>query len=74
MALVKCPDCGKDVSSTAPACPGCGRPIAMKSGPFGGLEKGVTVRPDLWHDPNVGCLGAAIVLALLAFLLIKGCR
>jgi hypothetical protein len=28
MALVKCPDCGKDVSDAAPACPACGRPIA----------------------------------------------
>jgi zinc-ribbon domain len=26
MALVKCPDCGRDVSDSAPACPNCGRP------------------------------------------------
>ena len=28
MALVKCPDCGNDVSSEASACVRCGRPIA----------------------------------------------
>ena len=28
MALVKCPDCGRDVSQRAPTCPGCGAPIA----------------------------------------------
>lgn len=28
MALIKCPDCGRDVSDLAPACLGCGRPIA----------------------------------------------
>lgn len=28
MALIKCPDCGTDVSSAAPTCPKCGRPIA----------------------------------------------
>jgi hypothetical protein len=28
MALIKCPDCGSDVSTEAPACPKCGRPIA----------------------------------------------
>ena len=28
MALVKCPECGKEVSSEAPTCPHCGRPIA----------------------------------------------
>ncbi len=34
MALVKCPDCGNDVSSEAPACVKCGRPIANYP-PFG---------------------------------------
>jgi uncharacterized protein YecT (DUF1311 family) len=28
MALIKCPDCGTDVSDAAPACPKCGRPAA----------------------------------------------
>ena len=27
MALIKCPECGKDVSSIAKACPNCGAPI-----------------------------------------------
>lgn len=30
MPLVKCPDCGRDVSDIAPACPNCGRPMAAK--------------------------------------------
>ncbi|MEW6555330.1 MAG: MscL family protein [Actinomycetota bacterium] len=28
MPLTKCPDCGKDVSELAPACPTCGYPYA----------------------------------------------
>ena len=32
MALTKCPDCGNDVSTEAPACPKCGRPIAPVRG------------------------------------------
>lgn len=28
MALIKCPDCGKEISDKAPVCPNCGRPIA----------------------------------------------
>ena len=28
MALIKCDDCGRDVSDRAPACPNCGAPIA----------------------------------------------
>lgn len=27
MALITCPDCGKQVSDMAPACPNCGRPL-----------------------------------------------
>ena len=33
MSLIKCPDCAKDVSSKAPACPGCGRPLAPPAPP-----------------------------------------
>jgi hypothetical protein len=28
MALMKCDDCGRDVSDRAPACPNCGAPVA----------------------------------------------
>lgn len=28
MALIKCPDCGTEVSDRAPSCPKCGAPIA----------------------------------------------
>lgn len=31
MALIKCKECGKDVSSTAAACPSCGKPIPKQS-------------------------------------------
>lgn len=30
MALIKCPECGKDVSSGAESCPNCGHPISKK--------------------------------------------
>lgn len=29
MAMIKCPDCGKDISNVAPACIHCGRPIIV---------------------------------------------
>ncbi|SRR5258708_7794258 len=31
MPLIGCPDCGKQVSSEAPTCPGCGRPMKQAS-------------------------------------------
>jgi len=30
MTLVKCPDCGKEISDQAPACPNCGRPAVPR--------------------------------------------
>lgn len=30
MALIKCPDCSREVSSAAPTCPQCGAPIATR--------------------------------------------
>ncbi len=30
MALIKCPECGKEISEQAPQCPNCGRPIAIQ--------------------------------------------
>lgn len=30
MALIKCPECGKEVSDRAPACPNCGTLLKMK--------------------------------------------
>lgn len=51
MALIKCRDCGKDVSDTAPSCPGCGAPVAKKGG--GTIRTGC------------GCLGAALLVFIL---------
>lgn len=31
MALVTCPECGREVSDKASACPGCGNPLAVES-------------------------------------------
>ena len=49
MALIKCPDCNKEMSDQAPACPNCGRPNAA-AGPAAEVgtkcpKCGKTVRP-----------------------------
>lgn len=31
MALIHCPECGREISDKASACPGCGYPIAPDS-------------------------------------------
>jgi uncharacterized membrane protein YvbJ len=70
MAMIKCPECGKDVSSKAPACPNCGNPVNTKSGPFGSHEKGMTTRPGFWHDPNVGAIGCLVIFVIVIFVIV----
>ena len=53
MALISCPDCGREMSSEAVACPNCGRPIGK------GANKGKDDRQSL------GCLILLVVLGLL---------
>ena len=52
MALIKCPECNKEISDKAPACPNCGTPIANKKvkvhfhrkrSAFGALVTGVVL-------------------------------
>lgn len=50
MALIKCEDCGRDVSDKAPACPNCGCPVPT---PAAGaqpppLPAGTTPLPSAW--------------------------
>lgn len=33
MALIKCPECGNDVSNKAPFCPHCGVPVSSREAP-----------------------------------------
>jgi hypothetical protein len=61
MALISCPDCGRQVSQDADVCPQCGRPIKC-----GFLGKAGTER-----TVNVGCL--IILLVFLALGMVAMC-
>ncbi len=54
MALIECYECGKEISSLAPACPSCGAPREEKVGE----ETGV----DLPTEPKEGLISAAETL------------
>jgi len=70
LALIKCDECGNQVSSNAQACPHCGAPIGGSTAPpIGGFRKGITTRPDFWHDPNVGCIGCFVIVLIIAIII-----
>lgn len=52
MALITCPECGKQVSSQAKACPACGFPVAETTARTGGAigaDLLAEVRPSWWN-------------------------
>jgi membrane protein YdbS with pleckstrin-like domain len=53
MALINCPECGKQISTSAAACPNCGFPLAEKQAATGAAPPGsdellMDVRPSWW--------------------------
>lgn len=61
MALIKCPECGKEISDLAKACPSCGCPVHS-----GSVDETESVRivqmPPMKPKKNPG---VAVVLSLL---------
>ena len=76
MALITCPDCSKQISDHAPACPNCGRPnysrpIKNKTVDAGNTNSnGLMGKPGTAnHTLNVGCAAVLIGVIILIFLL-----
>ncbi len=71
MALIKCSECGKDVSDKAPACPNCGNPLSIQlvkiATPVGETLK---VEPELtskqWKTVKLVSWGVILVGATVA--------
>lgn len=63
MALIRCPDCGRDVSDAATHCPHCGRPLAAAAPP-------APAHPPATLLERVGCLYPAIALIIVLLLVI----
>ena len=72
MALIKCTDCGNQISDLAPACPFCGRPASGQPRPSS------SVAPPPLPSPKAGpssWLGKFVVLIglIVLFIMIRGC-
>jgi membrane protein YdbS with pleckstrin-like domain len=71
MALVKCPDCGRDVSTAATSCPQCGRPMAAVAAPAAAPMAGSGKEETLWHGtPSWLLLLGKIIRAVLVAIIL----
>lgn len=70
MAIMKCPECGKEISDKAEYCPHCGYPISINNGNnsrrlnLKGKEKEVVVV----KEKSSGCFGCLITLIVIIIL------
>lgn len=67
MALIKCPDCGIDVSDAAPACPKCGRPAGPIVAPNGFRQR--TPPREKKRTSTVSITLSSFALILIGFVL-----
>ncbi|WP_422843570.1 zinc ribbon domain-containing protein [Acidovorax sp. M2(2025)] len=84
MALVRCPECGREVSSHAPACPGCGYPLQARGAPApepqGALQSQhvwgrVAMVLGAWLvTPWIARLIVALAVCVLAYFMFTGGR
>jgi hypothetical protein len=75
MALIKCPECGKEISSEAQACVECGHPLTLT---FQAAFKKVALEQAVARQQKkMGCgtlflIGAAAYILILAFNALMG--
>ena len=84
MALIRCPECGREISSHAPACPSCGYPLqAAGKAPAPGAAPHALQSPHLWGrvamvvgawlvTPWIARLIVALAVCVLAYFLFTG--
>jgi hypothetical protein len=68
MALVRCPECGREVSSKAPACPSCGYPLQARGAPPAEPQNALQ-SPHVWGRVALA-LGAWLVTPWIARLIV----
>lgn len=67
MALIACPECGREVSTAAASCPNCGTPLR------GSAPETVVAREGCFLQTlNIGCMGCGGIIALFILLAVLG--
>lgn len=64
MALIKCYECGREISDRAQSCPGCGFPVETKMNKESDIPKGV--KYDSKTDSFTGTMNLLVKLAMKA--------
>lgn len=71
MALINCPECGKEVSDMATACPNCGMPI-NKNNASNEVQKVEVTNQDYSSGKKTGLIIVVIGVILLIAWVVRG--
>ena len=67
MALMNCPECKKEISSTCKSCPHCGFPVAAAK--TAELSKAIKASTDKTLNKGcMGCLGVIVLLGIIGWI------
>jgi hypothetical protein len=71
MPVITCPDCGREVSTLATACPHCGRPSPAGFAPITGSAAVPVAEETLWHgSPSWRVLIGKVGLMILTVIVV----
>jgi uncharacterized membrane protein YdbT with pleckstrin-like domain len=68
MPVISCPDCNRDVSTMATACPHCGRPSPASTTPVGAPAAPAGKEQTLWHGTPSPTLLAGHIAGMVVVL------
>lgn len=72
MALIKCPECGKEISDAANECPNCGKPLSVddKAKGFQIMEEQKKKENSFFHVDIAGAAAIfAVIIPIVGFIL-----
>lgn len=73
MPVITCPDCGREVSTSATACPHCGRPSPAGFAPIAASAATSTAEETLWRGtPSWRVLIGKLAVMVLSVIVILG--
>jgi DNA-directed RNA polymerase subunit RPC12/RpoP len=76
MALIKCSECGKEISDKAKECPHCGNPINYRENVTIPQEVNVVSAPNkegcFLQTMNLGCIVVIIIVVIITLFVIIG--
>lgn len=71
MALINCPECGKQISNNAENCPNCGYPINKKN--YSKQKNKIVVKSGegcFLQTLNIGCIIIAIIIIIIILIIL----